>query len=106
MKREHSIHDISAFDKSILKITNHRGNAAGQSICQNFGNNLVTNIEQANWSEGFDVNSVWNFWNKSNYPKVKSLNIEGTIVKGFEKIKQITFDRVPEFLKKFRWDAI
>jgi hypothetical protein len=46
MKRDHPIHDISTFDKTILKITDHRSDAACQSISQDFGNNLVKTLSK------------------------------------------------------------
>jgi hypothetical protein len=76
MKRKDTIHDISPFDKSILKVTNHRGNAASQSISQNFGNNFVTDIKQTNRTKGLNISRIRNFWDKGNNPKIKSLNVE------------------------------
>jgi hypothetical protein len=76
MKRNHPIHDISAFNKIILKVTNHRSDATDQSIGQDFSNNLVANIEQTYRSEGFNVNRVRNFGNEGNSSKIKSFNVE------------------------------
>jgi hypothetical protein len=73
MKRNHPIHDISAFYKPILEIIDHWSNTTGQPISQNFSYDFVANIEQADRSKRFQINRIRNFRNESNYPIVEPL---------------------------------
>jgi hypothetical protein len=95
MKRNHPIHDVSAFNETILEVANHRSNATSQSIGQDFGNSFVANIEQADRSKSFNVNSIRNFWNEGNSRKIKPFNIKRIVVKRLEEVEQIIFNCFP-----------